>query len=483
MNCQYVALSYVWGGLVFKTDSTSGLLPSMLPCTIEDSIKATLLLGYRYLWVDAFCINQDDAEDKHHQIQQMDLIYTSAMLTLIAAAGNDPSYGLPGISNARKLRYLETAIGNVSISFTPKAVYDAVADSPWFTRGWTFQEGYLSRKRLYFTESGVLYICRKSYEHERFCRGLAGSGVSMLRGSVDSRAFEIEDDGHRVLHEVMRLLEQYMTRQLSYETDVLNAILGVLNYHHTRNLSIGTICGLPYQTSIAGPGIICLNWRHDRPATRRLGYPSWSPFGWVGPVRFSHIDYQFHPSEKDDATFSYHIRDGSANWNHLDTLQYLQITVSVHDLPIVNLVRSDSEDLNGMLSERLRTMLVVPAGGTKVNHGKLNYYMDITWDTDPPDHYNNTRVTCAIFDDHQVVPSWLMILRNHETHYERIGFASRATMLRAGGFHELAFTTNGIPTLRPMEGTTAYPYGGGGRDKKDFIWLQDITRKVTITLG
>jgi hypothetical protein len=51
VDCQYVALSYVWGGLVFKTDSISGLPPTTLPRTIEDSIKATLLLGYLYLWI------------------------------------------------------------------------------------------------------------------------------------------------------------------------------------------------------------------------------------------------------------------------------------------------------------------------------------------------------------------------------------------------------------------------------------------------
>jgi hypothetical protein len=65
----------------------------------------------------------------------MDLIYTSAVLTLIAAAGNDPSYGLPGVSNARKMRYRDAAIGSVCVSFVPDAVYRVVADSRWFTRG------------------------------------------------------------------------------------------------------------------------------------------------------------------------------------------------------------------------------------------------------------------------------------------------------------------------------------------------------------
>jgi hypothetical protein len=52
VNCQYVALSYVWGGMVLETDSTSELLPATLPRTIEDSIKATLLLGYNHLWIE-----------------------------------------------------------------------------------------------------------------------------------------------------------------------------------------------------------------------------------------------------------------------------------------------------------------------------------------------------------------------------------------------------------------------------------------------
>ncbi|KAL1800053.1 hypothetical protein ACET3X_000395 [Alternaria dauci] len=64
-------------------------LPIKLPATIEDSITATLRLGYRYLWVDKYCVHQQDSSDKHIQIQQMDIIYASAQTTLIAAVGED----------------------------------------------------------------------------------------------------------------------------------------------------------------------------------------------------------------------------------------------------------------------------------------------------------------------------------------------------------------------------------------------------------
>ena len=52
VRCRNGALSYVWGGLVFNRDMKSKLLPAKLPRTIEDSIKATLLLGYQYLWIE-----------------------------------------------------------------------------------------------------------------------------------------------------------------------------------------------------------------------------------------------------------------------------------------------------------------------------------------------------------------------------------------------------------------------------------------------
>ena len=52
VGCRYVALSYVWGGLSLNIDTNAKFLPPGLPRTIEDSIEATLLLGYQYLWVE-----------------------------------------------------------------------------------------------------------------------------------------------------------------------------------------------------------------------------------------------------------------------------------------------------------------------------------------------------------------------------------------------------------------------------------------------
>ncbi|CAN9392493.1 unnamed protein product [Alternaria alternata] len=94
----YVALSYVWGGA-----QSSGTYHGKFPGTICDAITVTVQLGYRYLWVDQYCINQLAAGHKQAQIQLMGRIYAEAELVIIAAAGSSSNYGLPGVgTKARK---------------------------------------------------------------------------------------------------------------------------------------------------------------------------------------------------------------------------------------------------------------------------------------------------------------------------------------------------------------------------------------------
>ncbi|KAF2993208.1 hypothetical protein E8E13_000282 [Curvularia kusanoi] len=53
-SCDYVALSYVWGGTKEASFTTGDVLGDDLPQTIQDSIKVTRELGFKYLWVDRY---------------------------------------------------------------------------------------------------------------------------------------------------------------------------------------------------------------------------------------------------------------------------------------------------------------------------------------------------------------------------------------------------------------------------------------------
>lgn len=107
----YIALSYVWGTVwstrgvrTTKRNKASLMRPrslfnmeSSLPLTISDAIALSRSLGIRYLWVDALCLVQNDAEDVRKGVEVMDSIYEMSWLTVVAACGHDANAGLPGV--------------------------------------------------------------------------------------------------------------------------------------------------------------------------------------------------------------------------------------------------------------------------------------------------------------------------------------------------------------------------------------------------
>lgn len=137
---KYVALSYVWGQSLahaVKSADPQGILPAKLPKTIEDALRVTTQLGFQYLWVDKYCINQSPhSTELRTQLAAMDLIYHCADITLIAAAGSDANYGLPGVR--KRPRAMRPSIGINGTTWT-SGIRDTeylVKQSTWRTRGW-----------------------------------------------------------------------------------------------------------------------------------------------------------------------------------------------------------------------------------------------------------------------------------------------------------------------------------------------------------
>jgi hypothetical protein len=104
-DCEYIALSYVWGKRAFfkttlqnfKELQTVGSLidfRDVIPKTVRDAMDMVRLVSERYLWVDSLCIVQDDPSQKHDMIASMDAIYGRALLTVIASTSEDAHCGL-----------------------------------------------------------------------------------------------------------------------------------------------------------------------------------------------------------------------------------------------------------------------------------------------------------------------------------------------------------------------------------------------------
>src|SRR2546421_4791973 len=170
----YIALSYVWGQSTTLTankgnqDALSqpgGLSRAAekvpIARTILDAIILTRKANLRYIWVDSLCIVQDDEAEKLRLIGEMASVYLAAVITIIAAAGDSASAGLPGIQP--KSRKIEQDIARVSPELSlvlPRQLRTNIDSSTWNTRGWTFQERLYSKRLLVLLPDGIYWQCR-----------------------------------------------------------------------------------------------------------------------------------------------------------------------------------------------------------------------------------------------------------------------------------------------------------------------------------
>jgi hypothetical protein len=120
-----------------------------------------------YLWVDRFCILQDDPKDKTHQIGAMDRIFSAARYDLIAKHGTGVDFGFPGVGHARKVSQSQAGLPDMTMT---NIVGDRCTDDTevWETRGWTYQEGVFPRGRLYFANHRAYFEC-DTLSHMRTC--------------------------------------------------------------------------------------------------------------------------------------------------------------------------------------------------------------------------------------------------------------------------------------------------------------------------
>lgn len=292
-GCRFAALSYVWGHSreggndeddeeePFQMDLRARRRP--LPRTVRDAMHVVRELGLQFLWVDRYCIDDNDDDDddgaagaskhrKHHTISNMDAVYQRAALTIVAASGAHSDHGLPG---ARRIhRRLDTyslaenggrGQGREAYAYIEEA-HAELSELVWSTRGWTYQEGLLSRHRLVFTETQASFQCQQHNHNHHYHN--SGSG----------RVAHAEDIFYRI--------EEYTRRHLTYPADSLRAFLGVLRAFEKLSPPVEHLWGVPFVFGADGrarqpaQGLL---WKSQSRGLRRIpGTPSWSWAGWEG---------------------------------------------------------------------------------------------------------------------------------------------------------------------------------------------------------
>ncbi|KEF63433.1 uncharacterized protein A1O9_01411 [Exophiala aquamarina CBS 119918] len=271
----------------------------ILPNVIEDAMTLVGAIRERYLWVDSLCIVQDDAAQKHQSIMQMDLIYREAVLTIVAASGEDANSPLPGVRLHSRPPQVAAAVSGVTWVTTPPMLQDLLRRSHYESRGWTFQERLLSRRCLYFSSQWVYFECPSTIKAEAW----------LSDGFPVGRAYEFpEATSHNPLVHLLNeesspasmrtfetyysLVGMYQERSLSYATDILNAFSGVMTYF--QELTGTTFaCGLPEsgfdRALLWVPTGVIQRRRGETSSPNSSGElccPSWSWAGWIGKVQW-----------------------------------------------------------------------------------------------------------------------------------------------------------------------------------------------------
>ena len=304
-----------------------------LPQTITDAIEVVKGMGERYLWTDALCILQENTTESLEQISYMDRVYSGAICTIVAAQGATANSGIEGIrqhyvpqvgqpaSQQRKLQQVQVGLkGDLSLIAPLPAQDHQLDDSVWNNRAWTFQERLLSRRLIVFTHGQMIWHCRKMICREDMSVVDSGvpypplqwlslrpqhmgvdTGSKWIDGSTEITRYGATRLVRSVIFtEYTRVVEEYTHREISYESDILNAFAGLLHIF-SRFFRCKTLLGLP--ESLLD---VALLWKPMTQLQRRSGFPSWSWAGWVGRVAY---DEPFTLTRRMDETFFAYYND------------------------------------------------------------------------------------------------------------------------------------------------------------------------------
>lgn len=340
MNGAYCALSYCWGKSQGTTTTKENLerqkvdIPiDSLPATIRDAIIAARSLGFQYLWIDSFCIVQDDADDWDSETEKMCNIYADATLTISTLVGDNLGEGLFKPRTFRQSTPLPFPLVEPSWYFGNSRVLSLAVQppakrsgrykhcpgykfrGPIHSRGWTCQEHVLSTRILWYEDGHMQWECVGMYAADESPDGISFQshylGESALAATkakehihraiwantiaqLKKEESDVEDDSafeyrnSNLLVEWEKLVAEYSKRNLSVQTDRIPAILGLAR-------SVGLSLGCEF---VAGAWkgehfLRSLLWRVVDPSslkqvTTTLPYPSWT---WASKADTA-VDYK-----------------------------------------------------------------------------------------------------------------------------------------------------------------------------------------------
>lgn len=238
-DTKYLTLSHKWGSppRIILNKKTRALLsedisPHILNCreaaVFRHAIHVTRCLGFRYIWIDALCIMQDDGSEKTSEIMQMDEIYHNSTLNISATEAQlreglifdrKPLHTIPCRTTIRIPETQE----DVCLQIFPNKWSLGPSEGPLNKRGWVFQERRIAPRVVHFTRNQVFWECPNLEASEVLPEGIPGHPPTCLGINIKVSASSVE----QVKSQWYELVEEYSHTSLSFVDDRLLAISAV----------------------------------------------------------------------------------------------------------------------------------------------------------------------------------------------------------------------------------------------------------------
>ncbi|RGP64771.1 hypothetical protein FSPOR_7707 [Fusarium sporotrichioides] len=247
---RYAALTHRWGAIkplklleaqeaAFHDDVPF----ETIPATFQDAIKLANDIGIEYMWIDSLCIIQDSKDDWQAEAARMASVYSQSYVTIAATSAQDSAAGLK--EQTSMLRHpceitpswtgFEDEIPSGPVRIIIRSGFcDEVLSKPLFRRGWTFQEWILSRRTIHVARDQLWWTSATSMKSQGYAANETCEAYdfdidrdyihTMAPGALYSLANESPETLSRVWH---ALLQEYMSRDLTFESDRLVAFAGI----------------------------------------------------------------------------------------------------------------------------------------------------------------------------------------------------------------------------------------------------------------
>lgn len=318
---RYIALSYCWGadasGVLTLNASThatltQGIPETQLAKTHREIVSLARALGIQYVWVDALCIIQGDAEDWERESKAMAEVYGNATLTVIAGRSAATKDGFIANDSSRAQRRPNPCVlpvdGSIDAGVVAVGARRSFSYGPVSGRGWCFQEKILSRRIVVFAEQQLGFHCmaqivwengsaKLNLWHPTFLQRPGSSTVNSSRIAKRPAHLNAQEE---VLSDWYRILNQFSVCQLSNPHDVFAAIIAVaqrgsrlLNSRYLAGIwECDLVRGLLWRPAHHSPGLSTMRAPTTRPKLSRfttetgpvVRAPSWSWAAVEGPV-------------------------------------------------------------------------------------------------------------------------------------------------------------------------------------------------------